>query len=349
MDKIRLADCYPYTYVRVITMKSKLLSRDDYNKLLKMEFSGITKFLQDSEYKKEINQLALEMRGADLLESALNMNLAESFIKLQRISPDELNLLIGAYLQRYDVYNLKTLLRGKFSGMPVQDIKKLLIQAGPQKAEIEKLSCEDSVEEVLSKSSLLNKKALIHALSAFKTSRNLLDIENALDKAYFENTFELANHIPTQGELFKQFLLYEIDILNLKMLLRLKRQGVPESSISNYCFMFGSELNKDMIIKLTRHDMKAMLKMLETTRFKAIIKKHHTSIETKESLIWFENDLDRYLLNKSITLLHQFPLSIDIILGYMFAKEIEVRNLKALVKGKQLGMDEAFISSQLIT
>lgn len=58
--------------------------------------------------------------------------------------------------------------------------------------------------------------------------------------------------------------------------------------------------------------------------------------------------LYKYLLEKSILLQHQHPLSIDIILGYMFAKEIETRNLRVIAKGKQLGLSNEFIESQLV-
>ena len=46
---------YPYTYVRTAVMKSLLFSKEDYNKMLKMGFSEIAKFMQDSNYKKEIS------------------------------------------------------------------------------------------------------------------------------------------------------------------------------------------------------------------------------------------------------------------------------------------------------
>ncbi len=61
-----------------------------------------------------------------------------------------------------------------------------------------------------------------------------------------------------------------------------------------------------------------------------------------------ESELQRHLMNRAILLYHQHPLSIDVILGFMFAKEIEVRNLKIIMKGKELGLDEEFISKQLI-
>ena len=66
------------------------------------------------------------------------------------------------------------------------------------------------------------------------------------------------------------------------------------------------------------------------------------------SLIALETELYKHLLKQSILFMHQHLLSIDVILGYMFAKDIEVRNLKMIIKGKQLGLSEQFIENQLI-
>ena len=112
--RIRLGS-YPYTYVRTAVMRSSLFKGGDYNKMLKMSFSEIARFLQESHYKKEINDLAAQHSGADLLELALNRNLAESFKKLIRTSPNELGILIREYAKRKDIEDIKTILRGKFT------------------------------------------------------------------------------------------------------------------------------------------------------------------------------------------------------------------------------------------
>ncbi|MBT4540348.1 ATP synthase A1 subunit C [Candidatus Woesearchaeota archaeon] len=348
-NKIKLQECYPYTYVRVITMKSKLLGRDDYNKLLKMGFNEIAKYLQDSEYKREINELAIELSGADLLEAALDKNLIASYNKLWRISPDELDLLINAYVKRYDYFNIKTIIRGKFAKLSEEEIKKVLKPVGMFSSKfIDKIIDEDSVEKIIEKSKLLNKKVAQKLIKDFKENQSLLMIENVLDKAYFDFVFEFSETIPKQGHLFKEFLLNEIDILNIKQLLRLKKDGMKNSDIEEHICMVGKELKKENVSKMIKQEYKDVIKTLLSTKFKPIIKKHFKTLESKESLVNFENALDKYLLKKSLSLLHQNPLSIDIILGYMFAKEIEVKNIKTLVKAKQLGMDEEFISQQLI-
>ena len=114
--KLRLGK-YPYTYARTAVMKSLLFRKPDYDKMLKMGFSEIAKFMQDSNYKKEISELAASHSGADLLELALNKNLAYTFKKLIRISPKELGAIIREYAKRKYIEDLKTIIRGKFTNM----------------------------------------------------------------------------------------------------------------------------------------------------------------------------------------------------------------------------------------
>ena len=76
----------PYTYARVSAMKSLLLRRADYEKILKMDISEITKFLQEGVYKTEINALAVKYSGLRLMDHVLNQHLTRIFLKLKVIA-----------------------------------------------------------------------------------------------------------------------------------------------------------------------------------------------------------------------------------------------------------------------
>ena len=95
-------------------------------------------------------------------------------------------------------------------------------------------------------------------------------------------------------------------------------------------------------------DFDALIKALEETHFKKAIDKGIEDFRNTGSLITLETELYKYLLKQSSLLLHQHPLSVDIILGFMLAKDIEIRNLRILIKGKQLGLSEEFIEKQLV-
>src|SRR3989344_2041605 len=128
-EKINLG-FYPYTYVRTVVMRALLFKKEDYQKMLKMSFNEIARFLQDSHYKREINALAMEYSGSDLLEIALNRNLAESFKKLIRISSEEIALLVNEYIKRKDIEDIKTILRGKFTNANEKQILSSISAAG---------------------------------------------------------------------------------------------------------------------------------------------------------------------------------------------------------------------------
>src|SRR3989338_7689822 len=93
-EKLKLEAIYPYTYVQANVMRTKLLTKHDYDKLLKMSYTEIAKFLQDTEYKAEIDKFAMKLSGVELLEMALAKNLVRSFYKLRKISSPELQEMI---------------------------------------------------------------------------------------------------------------------------------------------------------------------------------------------------------------------------------------------------------------
>jgi V/A-type H+-transporting ATPase subunit C len=341
---------YPYTYVRTAVMKSLLFRKDDYHKMLKMGFSEIAKFLQESHYRKEINELANEHSGADLIELALNKSLAESFKKLLRISPDELSLLIREYVKRKDIEDIKTIIRGRFTGTDKKLVAGSLTGAGTLSMEfLMSLLEKESVEEILKGSRIADFHIFKDSITDFNEKNSLASIENALDKFYYSHIIQFSGILPKEGRLFKNFLLKEAEIMNILTLLRLNKAGLGRESALNFVIPLGDrQKDAKMALLANANDIDEMAKVLQRTEFTDIFSEGIEEFRKSNSLIALETGLHKHLLRQSVLLMHQHPLSVDIILGYMFAKDIEVRNLKIILKGKQLGLSEGFIESQLV-
>lgn len=346
--KIKLG-FYPYTFVRSIAMKALLLKKEDYHKLMKMSLNEITKFLQDSNYKKEINELANKHSGIHLIELALNKNMATSFDKLRKISPDELNLLINQYTKRKDIEDFKTILRGKFTQTPTDQIKESLIGAGTLRLDYLYKLAEMELKDVLANLKIVEFKSLEEAYKDFSENKSLTALESALDNDYYNKMLEFITTLPSQGKLFSEFLEQEIETLNILNIVRLKREKIDNKDIKKYLFFFEDPAKNKKINKLLVIDnLKELISSIEKKGLSEIVKKGLEEFEKNDSLIELEIGLYKHLLKKSVLLMHENMLSIDVILGYMFAKEIEVRNLRLLVRGKQLGLEEDFIEKQLI-
>jgi len=140
---------YPYTYVRVMAMKGKLYKKQDYNKILKMQGNEIAKYIEEGEYKDDINELAKEYEGYELVEQALYTNFIRSIQKLERISSKELKYLLHVYLKKFGVYNLKTIIRAKAVNQQRAETEKMLLPIGViSKEKLLNLFEEESIAKI---------------------------------------------------------------------------------------------------------------------------------------------------------------------------------------------------------
>ena len=171
-------------------------------------------------------------------------------------------------------------------------------------------------------------------------------IENALDRHYFTSLADFSKLLPQEGALFRKFLAMEVEILDVLTLLRLKKSKIGNAG--DFIISARGLINPKIAKMQELDDLDALIKALEETHYKDAIDKGIEDFKNTGSLITLETELYKYLLKQSSLLLHQHPLSVDVILGFMLAKDIEIRNLRILIKGKQLGLEEGFIEKQLV-
>lgn len=340
---------YPYTYARVSVMRSFLLRKDDYHKLMKMNLNEIISYLQGSQYRKEIDELAVRFKGVQLMELALNRSLANTWAKLKRISPPTLRVVIAAYLLRVDVWNVKTVIRAKFTKLSAENLQPMLIPSGfLTEKKLAELVKKESVDDVLRAVGFIDYGQFAKALENFRETKSVSEIENALDRFYYSAVEEFSRRLPGEGRLFREFLEAELVVAAVMNVLRLKRANLPAKDIGHYIIVpeSGRALISRMMNVLSAGEA---AKLLEQSRLRPFVENGIKEFLSSGSLIRLELDLERQMLKRSALLIHQHPLTVDVILGYMFAKEIEVRNLKLMLKAKQLGIDGEFTEQQLVT
>src|SRR5213083_866657 len=121
---------YPYVTARVRAKKAALLSPDVYERMLQMEIPQIARVIGEGAYKAEVLALASKASGVDLIELATSRNLAAVFTQIIGFSEGELRQMIGWYLDRFDVQNIKTIVRGKRFGASSSEIEEDIVAAG---------------------------------------------------------------------------------------------------------------------------------------------------------------------------------------------------------------------------
>ncbi|HLC64704.1 MAG TPA: V-type ATPase subunit [Candidatus Nanoarchaeia archaeon] len=336
----------PYAYVRTRVMKTLLLKRADYDKILKMEAAEIARFLSEMAYKKEIDELASRISGIDLLESALNANLSNTMAKLKRMSDEDLKKVINIYLKRWDYENVKILVRGISTKANKDYTSNLLIPLGElDRKSLGEMSKLNEAAEVLRKSELFSSSDIKKLLEMHEANPSAL--ENELDQRYYNEVLEFASQL--ESTLFKDFLNSEVEMKNIIALVRLKRNNVEKKAINDALIKFGKKVVLPMPEKLIgAKGVEEIFELLKKTNYAKIADYSLKKMKETNSLIEFENAMKRKLLEKTTLLSHQYPLSVDVILGYMFAKELEASNLKTIIRGKNLNLENEFLSRQVV-
>jgi V/A-type H+-transporting ATPase subunit C len=307
----------------------------------------IARFMEESEYEDEINALGVRHSGVDLIEYALNRNLAKHFDDLLDWAEGRLYDLIARYLRKFDAWNVKTVLRGIYSGADRDAVETDLIRAGEfDDRLLDNLLDAGSVEEVVD---LLDSTSfgdpLRVALDEYEETGVLVPLENAVDRVFYERL--LADLDADEAtESYREFLQAEIDFRNARNALRLARSGA-DLDPSTYYIGGGRLFSAGELASLSTNQDELVARIRESP-YGDRLSDALDEIEAADSLISFERALDAALLAYSGRLGHVRPLSVTPVVSYILAKEREVDNIRAIARGREAGLSDEEIEEELV-
>jgi V/A-type H+-transporting ATPase subunit C len=334
---------YAYGTARVHAMKVKLFPKETYTKLLVMAIPELTRFIEESEYKAEIDELARKYSGIDLIEFATHLNLARTFIKLREMTMGEPHELIVEYLRRWDIREIKTILRGKRYGASDEEIQRVLVPSGALSLEfLQNLVRKPSVEEVIA---ALKGTIYYDVIKDIDYSESFMKLEDALDKFYYVRMVDLVSKIPGSS-LYLRVIQMEIDVANLKTLFRLRNAGISGARVSQHIIPNGLFLTDQEIEKMANAPFEEFVALLSTYPYWSAISDIVT--ERMESLSRIELRLNKYLNEHVWKTSTFYPLTVLPMLGYMLSKDTEVENIQAIARGKEAGLSEDIIKDHLL-
>jgi len=343
------ASNYEYVIARVRARRAALFSEEDYRKLLRMGPGEIARFMEESTYEREINALGSRHDGVDLIEYALNADLARQFDDLLRWAEGRLYEQIVRYLRKFDAWNAKTVLRGLYADADAETIEDDLIPAGELGEDRLAAMLEtDSIEAAIAElSGTIFDTPLEEAFPDYESSGLLVPLENAIDRAYYKN---LLVGIPDveQGPsaLYREFLEAEIDFRNVRNALRIARSGA-DIDPAEY-FIEGGQLFDAGEMAGLAANMDELVERLRESTYGDRLEDAIVELEEADSLVEFEHAVEAALLEYSETLSNRYPLSVCPVLAYVLAKEREVDNIRAIARGREAGLDAEEIESDLV-
>jgi V/A-type H+-transporting ATPase subunit C len=341
---------YEYVVARVRSRRASLFSDDEYRKLLRMGPGEIARFMEETEYEDAVNTLGARFSGVDLVEHALTHNLARNFEDLLRWSEGRLYEQVARYLRKFDAWNVKTVLRGRYSDATDDEIREDLILAGEFEDDfLDRLVAAESIEAVVELlDGTMYGDYVEPVLDDYEETGTLVPLENAVDRAYYENLVpeRTPGAADSAQSLYAEFLEAEIDFRNVRNALRLARAGA-EVDPEEYYIDGGTLFDQSELSQLVENRSELVARIRES-RYGDELSTALDDLEQAESLIGFEHALDRALLEYSDHLSHVYPLSVCPVLAYVLAKEREVDNIRAIARGREAGLSEDEIEEELV-
>jgi vacuolar-type H+-ATPase subunit C/Vma6 len=220
---------YPNTRLRV--RKTTLFDSQFFEQLLTAKkTSHIIEALAQTDYRKDIEKGLVKFSGMMGLEEGLKLHLMSTFSDVKRLlkGNDQGQHLVDQMLARFDLHNIKTILRGLHSNTFKEEILRDLVPAGqldePLLAGLINQPSVKSFIDQLATFRIPYSKPLMEGFAEYNKTHNLANLELILDKFYYSYVFKGTRGFSKNTKLVREFMQRDIDTTNIMTLLRLTRE-----------------------------------------------------------------------------------------------------------------------------
>jgi V/A-type H+-transporting ATPase subunit C len=345
---------YEYIGARIRGMKSRLLERKELEALgAKMDINSFVDELENTPYRQDLEDASVKYIGLACVEDALRRNLSKTFrLILSFVKGEDAETLINIFLNKWDIQNIKTILRGKNIQEVPEEIAESLAPAGALSdatlTEMIKQPDVKAVIDLLATWGIEYSRPLTQHFKEFSETRDLVVLEYALDKFYYNHALDAVAGDSYDEGIIRGIVRTEIDVTNIKNVLRIIRDKVELEDPQYYFISGGKELNVDKLSALSKaRTMDGVTKQLAGTSY-AFLAQLPDQYITAEKISPFEKELDKFLLQKALSLFSGDPLSLALVIGYLWAKLNEITNIRIIAMCKSEYVPEKEVMEELV-
>ena len=328
-----------YLNARVSLMASRLLREDELQVLAEGSADERTALLERAGLSQLIGDLE---SGRYLEQSIIRAQLADILI-LMRAAGDARNFL-QYWALRFEITNLKAIIRGKLSKAPVAMVRQELSDMGfLTSLPVEELLQTEDIDELLRRLETTPYADMVRfARRAFEAQPRLFDLDAALDRRYYHGLVERARPLEdTLGASFRKIMELHIDRINLTWLLRFRfTYKLPPAQV--YFLLIPSlyPLSSGVLKELSvLNRMEDMLEMLP---------EHYRNwLKDAHDVNHVAGILETRFAERAQSVLRSSAPAFSRAFAYLMLRDRDLRRVRAALKGWSLGLDTQIIRQAL--
>lgn len=222
-----------YLNTRVSLYRQRLWPGEELDQLLDGEDAALPDILA----RRGLGGLAVGYKGSDplSLEGRIIAQLLDETRVLLRPLRGDARRFVLYWTERFEVSNLKTLVRAKMAGESAAGVAPRLVDMGPfARLDAERLMHAEDVTELLRRLETSPYADIVrHARQAFEEGHDPFVLDATLDRAYFEGLVHRASALAAEsGAPLRALMADLVDRLNLVWLIRYRfNYGLPPAQV----------------------------------------------------------------------------------------------------------------------
>lgn len=310
---------YAYATARIRAVETRLLDQGKLDRMLDAASAeDSVKVLMDAQYGSGLG----EPGNVSAYEQLLTEEMDKCYRLLTEIMPNP--EIINLFRVRTDYLNAKILLKAGFQ----EKVAKDGLTAGGL-ISVEKLT-KMIHDRSLSETPDIMRASIMDAIDQFSRSNDPQVIDLILDRAAFRQMKAEADEVGS--EWLTELINYMIDAANIRVFVR-GRLIEKSWDFFKRSLLEGGTIRPGIFSDFADKPVEAFVEAVRYTWFGESVAKGYDGFKTGRGISWLEKQLDDRLMSH-IHGAKFVAMGIEPMVGYLFAKETEIRNVRIIMTGK---------------
>jgi V/A-type H+-transporting ATPase subunit C len=312
-------------------METRLLDRQWIERLLSESAAGALKALGDSDYQEAL----ADVGRPEEIEPGLERALAETLALVASIAPEP--ALIDLFRMRWDVRNLKALLKASFlklEGVPIGTVAGL---GTVELAVIEKAVGERDYAPLPG----FLAEAARRAEDGYRDRGELGIVDRVLDAAMWDRSLGVAR---SRGSAFlEEYFSTEIDLANIRTFVRIKEAGKDRSDL-DHALLGGGTLDGSFFADLLGESLDSFARALEYGRYGDLTPVFREWSPERSHLL--DLACDNFLI-KLVDRAKTIAYGVEPLVAFILYRQIEIKLVRTAIVAKLDAVERGDVESRL--
>lgn len=344
-------DDYAYINVRIRHLRSKLLDHKIYEELL--QATGITQIrdiLRYTTYERRLQNLPIDA-SSELLTDTFKQEWLKTIQKCVRWADGRPRIYLEGLLGRWELENIKTIIRGKNNHFGQAAILSALLPVGLlNPLALAELVRQPTIEAVLDLLFTWRSPYVGPLRKVFRDQQKLQTLELSLDIHYYQSAFSRFEKEDPNAVLVRDLMGMMIDKSNFLTAFTIFHEKRDVSlDPTSYFIKGGKELAFLCYEKIAKaQSLRDIRQAIQKTPYEGVIENDGTEKRELPISLIIERNIERLILSRIRKIEMSDPLGIGLMGGYLLRKFQEVTNLRTILQTKGYGMYSSDIRPLLV-